>query len=204
MATDGRRLAFVGKDLGANITGQFIVPTKTVAEIQRLFSTAKEATIGFKDKQIVFKIDVLEKTALVDSIYLVSKLVDGEYPDYKKVIPKEVKNHIQLERELLLECLERVSIIVSDRDNCVRLIFNNNVLHIEAHSSEYGKSKESLDVTYDGDEIILNFNPKYLIEPLKGISEDKVYFEFESESSPGVLKTLNNFLCVIMPMNVSV
>lgn len=206
IATDGRRLSVISKDKTQtdNEVGSFILPAKTVSELIRLLNKDLQINIQFTDKQATFEINIDKnsKDGLIDTILLQSKLVDGKYPDYNQVIPKETVHRVKIERELFLECVQRAALVTSERNNSVRIKFFNNLMEISASSVEYGDSQESIAVAYEGPEVNVAFNPQYIMDPLKALTKDELFFEFKDELSPGVLKTLDAFLCVIMPLRL--
>jgi len=207
VATDGRRLALCGAELevAEDNAGSLILPAKTVDELQRLLGQGDNVKITFSDRQVAFEIaiDGDDDAGLVDSIYLVSKIVEGHYPNYKQVIPKETENRIKIERELLAECVQRAALVTSDKNNSVKLKLKDNLIEITGSSPEYGESHESMAISYEGAEVAVAFNPQFLLDPLKALAQDEVYFEFKDELSPGVFKTLDSFLCVIMPLRLN-
>ena len=207
VATDGRRLGLTGLDLEVSEenTGSLILPAKTVAELERLMGKGEKVNIAFNDRQAAFEIglDDAGESGLVDHLYLVSKIVEGNYPNYRQVIPKETEHRVKIERELMLECVNRAALVTSDKSNSVKIKISKNLLEISGQSSEYGESHESMAIAYDGPEVQVAFNPQFLMEPLKALNKDEVFFEFKDELSPGLFKTLDNFICVIMPLRLN-
>jgi DNA polymerase-3 subunit beta len=206
VATDGRRLALTALDteISEDNTGSLILPAKTVAELERLLGKGEKVKIAFNDRQVAFEITIDEEASgLVDQLYLVSKIVEGNYPNYRQVIPKETEHRVKIERELMLECVNRAALVTSDKSHSVKLKVSKNLLEISGSSSEYGESHESMAIAYDGPEVQVAFNPQFLMEPLKALSKDEVFFEFKDELSPGLFKTLDNFICVIMPLRLN-
>jgi DNA polymerase-3 subunit beta len=207
VATDGRRLGLTGLDLEVSEenTGSLILPAKTVAELERLMGKGEKVNIAFNDRQAAFEIGLDEAgdSGLVDHLYLVSKIVEGNYPNYRQVIPKETEHRVKIERELMLECVHRAALVTSDKSNSVKIKVSKNLLEISGQSSEYGESHESMAIAYDGPEVQVAFNPQFLMEPLKALNKDEVFFEFKDELSPGLFKTLDNFICVIMPLRLN-
>ena len=207
VATDGRRLGLTGLDLEVSEenTGSLILPAKTVAELERLMGKGEKVSIAFNDRQAAFEIGLDEAgdSGLVDHLYLVSKIVEGNYPNYRQVIPKETEHRVKIERELMLECVHRAALVTSDKSNSVKIKISKNLLEISGQSSEYGESHESIAIAYDGPEVQVAFNPQFLMEPLKALNKDEVFFEFKDELSPGLFKTLDNFICVIMPLRLN-
>jgi DNA polymerase-3 subunit beta len=207
VATDGRRLALTALDteISDDNAGSLILPAKTVAELERLMGKGEKVKIAFNDRQAAFEIGINDAgdTGLVDHLYLVSKIVEGNYPNYRQVIPKETEHRVKIERELMLECVHRAALVTSDKSNSVKLKVSKNLLEISGSSSEYGESHESMAIAYDGPEVQVAFNPQFLMEPLKALTKDEVFFEFKDELSPGLFKTLDNFICVVMPLRLN-
>jgi DNA polymerase-3 subunit beta len=201
VATDGRRLALVDEEveLSEASAGEFIVPAKAVGELNRLLQAAGNVEIKFGENQASFAL----KDEKGFSVLLVTKLIEGNYPNYKQVIPGEAKERIPLGREELLQALRRAEIMTSEKANSVKMTFGKNSLAITANSPEVGEARETLAVNYKGKEMAIAFNPRYLIDPLAALSEDEVFIELIDELSPGVLKTNSPFLYVVMPMRLS-
>ncbi|MGC6454978.1 MAG: DNA polymerase III subunit beta [Coraliomargaritaceae bacterium] len=207
VATDGRRLALTAleTDVANDNGGSLILPAKTVAELERLLGKGEKLKIAFNDRQVAFEVAIDDEgdSGLADQLYLVSKIVEGNYPNYRQVIPKETEHRVKIERELMLECVHRAALVTSDKSNSVKLKVSKNLLEISGSSSEYGESHESMAIAYDGPEVQVAFNPQFLMEPLKALTKDEVFFEFKDELSPGLFKTLDNFICVIMPLRLN-
>jgi DNA polymerase-3 subunit beta len=201
VATDGRRLALVDEeiDLPESSQGEFIIPTKTVNELSRLLGDKGDIEIKFTANQAAFTLSDDKGF----SILIVSKLVEGNYPNYRQVIPSEMKERIALPREEFLAAARRAQIMTSDKANSVKIAVSRNNLAITANSPEVGEARESLAINYKGKDIAIAFNPAYLIEPLNSLAEDEVFLELIDELSPGVLKINGPFLYVVMPMRLS-
>lgn len=206
VATDGRRLALVSKELPvpAASAGAIILPAKTVAELLRLLGKGDKLTISFNERRAAFQIETGKDTSgLCDNIYLFSKVVEGNYPNYHQVIPKETHQRIKLERELFLQCVHRAALVTSEKSNSVKVKVSTNLLEISASSPDFGESHESMAIAYSGPELQVAFNPQFIMDPLRALTKDEVFFEVKDEVSPGVFKTLENFVCVIMPVRLS-
>jgi len=206
VATDGRRLALVGKELPvpAASAGAIILPAKTVAELLRLLGKGEKVKIAFNERRAAFQIDTgKEAGGLTDSIYLFSKVVEGNYPNYQQVIPKETHQRIKLERELFLQCVHRAALVTSEKSNSVKIKLTANLLEITASSPDFGESHESMAISYSGPDLQVAFNPQFVMDPLRALTKDEVFFELKDEVSPGVFKTLESFVCVIMPVRLS-
>ena len=201
VATDGRRLALVDEesDIGEDSKGEFIVPTKAINELNRLLGSEGTVELRYTENQASFTLIENEES----SVFLMTKLIDGNYPNYRQVIPGQSKERIPLEREELLQALRRAEIMTSDKANSVKLKISKNNLLITANTPDVGEARETIAINYDGDEIAIAFNPQYVMDPLKVLEEDEVFLEISDELSPGVLKVNGPFLYVIMPMRMS-
>jgi DNA polymerase-3 subunit beta len=201
VATDGRRLALVDEevDVPAGSQGEFIVPAKAVNELTRLIQDKGEIEIRFTDNQAAFTL----KADKGSSILLITKLIEGNYPNYRQVIPGETKERVTLPREEFMHALRRAEIMTSEKQNSVKLSFTKNNLAITANSPDVGEARETMAINYKGKDIAIAFNPGYVIEPLSALNTDEVYLELIDELSPGVLKINGPFLYVVMPMRLS-
>ncbi|KAF0093539.1 MAG: DNA polymerase III subunit beta [Puniceicoccaceae bacterium 5H] len=207
-ATDGRRLAVMSKELEVTEenAGSLILPAKTVSEVERLLGQGETVRIAFNDRQVAFEISSAtdsDDKGLMDNIYLVSKVVEGKYPNYRQVIPKENDQHLKVNRESFLSCVRRAALVTTDKNHAIKVHVHDNTLEITGESSEFGNSNVTLLVEYNGPGVTVAFNPNYIIEPLKALTRDEVIFEFKDELSPGVIRTPDSFLCVIMPLRLT-
>jgi len=201
VATDGRRLALVDEEveISEKSAGEFIVPAKAINELNRLIQEKGEVELKFGENQASFAL----KNENGFSVLLITKLIEGNYPNYRQVIPGEAKERIALGREELMQALRRAEIMTSEKANSVKLTFGKNVLTITANSPEVGEARETMAINYKGKELSIAFNPRYLIDPLNALTEDEVFFELIDELSPGVLKINGPFLYVVMPMRLN-
>ena len=201
VATDGRRLALVDEevDISEKSAGEFIVPAKAVNELNRLLQDKGDVELKFGENQASFAL----KNETGFSVLLITKLIEGNYPNYRQVIPGEAKERIGVGREELVQALRRAEIMTSEKANSVKLAFGKNLLTITANSPEVGEARETMAINYKGKELAIAFNPRYLIDALNALTEDEVFFELIDELSPGVLKINGPFLYVVMPMRLS-
>jgi DNA polymerase-3 subunit beta len=196
VATDGRRLALIDLEVEfpQSEETEIIVPTKCINELVRLVGEVGELRMYVAQNQVAFD---------VGTTRLVSKLVEGNYPNYRQVIPAEVKERVTLERTLFLAAVHRVSLLASEKSNSVKLLFTRNQLEIAANSPDIGEARESIPVSYKGPDMAIAFNPEYLMAPLRALPNDEVFLDLIDEMSPGVIKIPSPFLYVIMPMRIS-
>ncbi len=200
VATDGRRLALMEEAIEAP-EGRCIVPTKAITELGKLLGDLGKVTLRHTENQASFALfkDGEEES----SVNLTTKLIDGTYPNYQQVIPKDSKETATLEREEFLAALRRAEIMTSDKSSSVKLELGENKLLITANTPEVGEVKESIAVSHEGGEMAIAFNPLYLIDSLRELEEDEVFLELTDELSPGVLRTSGPFKYVVMPMRMN-
>lgn len=201
VATDGRRLALSDEEIEVpeNIACDFIVPAKAVNELTRLIQEKGEMNITVSENLAEF----LLKDEKGGQIVVITKLIEGNYPNYRQVIPAESKERVALVREELLHAMRRAELMTSEKANSVRLAFTSNNLSITANSPDVGEARESIAINYKGNDMAIAFNPRYMIDPLTALPDDEVFLEFTDELSPGVLKINGPFLYVVMPMRLS-
>ena len=197
VATDGRRLAMTDVDVEFPESHEVsvIVPTKAVNELQRLLKDdGGELRIRIGARQIAFELN---------QNLLVSKLIEGNYPNFRQVIPGAAKERVTLEREAFLAAAQRVSLLAPDKSNSVKLHFSKDNIEITANSADIGEARESIAVKYSGPDMAIAFNPEYLVAPFRNLDADEIYLDLIDEVSPGVIKINTPFLYVLMPIRVS-
>jgi DNA polymerase-3 subunit beta len=197
VATDGHRLAFASATLDVEVPKQeVILPRKTVIELQRLLSDADGAIeMQFANNQAKFTFDGME---------FVTKLVEGKFPDYNRVIPKNHKNSVTLGRTALLATLQRTAILTSDKFKGVRLNIDPGTLRVASSNAEQEEAVDELDIDYGGDSIEIGFNVTYLIDALANMSQDMVTLELSDGNSSALFTIPDNatFKYVVMPMRI--
>jgi DNA polymerase-3 subunit beta len=191
VATDGRRLALVENQISypEGQEREAILPTKAVGELRRLLGEVGEVTIKLTQNQAAFE---------VNDTLIISKLIDGTYPNYRQVIPSEYKQRLELKCSEMLETIRRVSSLV-DKNNNVKLTFSTDQLEV-ASLSDDGEAHETLSIDYKGPQLPISFNASFLMAPLKAVATDSISFCLTDSMSPGVLRLGSEFLYVLMPM----
>ena len=197
VSTDGHRLAFASAALDVQVPKQeVILPRKTVLEMQRLLSDAEGAIeMQFANNQAKFSFDGME---------FVTKLVEGKFPDYNRVIPKNHQNHITLGRQAFLSSLQRTAILTSDKFKGVRLNVEPGSLRVASNNAEQEEAVDELDVDYGGASIEIGFNVTYLIDALANMQQDMVTISLGDSNSSALLTIPENesFKYVAMPMRI--
>jgi DNA polymerase-3 subunit beta len=197
VATDGHRLAFASAELDVEVPKQeVILPRKTVLELQRLLSDADGALeMRFANNQAKFCFGALE---------FVTKLVEGKFPDYNRVIPRNHHNSVTLGRTALLASLQRTAIMTTDKFKGVRLNLEPGLLRVASSNAEQEEAVDELDIDYGGDAIEIGFNVSYLIDALASMEQDMVQIALADGNSSALvtLPDSQNFKYVVMPMRI--
>ena len=197
VATDGHRLAFASSTLDVEVPRQeVILPRKTVLEMQRLLSDKEGAIeMQFAGNQAKFTFDGME---------FVTKLVEGKFPDYNRVIPKNHKNTITMGRTALLATLQRTAILTSEKFKGVRLNLEPGVLRVASSNAEQEEAVDELEIDYNGDAIEIGFNVTYLIDALTNMDQDMVQVDLADSNSSALITIPENttFKYVVMPMRI--
>ena len=196
VATDGHRLARIDMELpdGAEDIPGVIVPRKTVAELLRLVEhTEQKIKVYVSETKIRF---------VSNNIILTSKVIDGNFPDYNRVIPEQNKQRMEVNQSELYDAIDRVSSVSSDRSSAVKLSVGDDALMLSVNALERGMAEESVQVSYSDDPIEIGFNWKYILEIVKQIDHDNVVFLFNTSDNPALLQngTDKSSLYVLMPM----
>jgi len=197
VATDGHRLALCEVELENAKTPeqQVIVPRKGVLELQRLLSGEGTVELEFGSNHI---------RAQLDGIRFTSKLIDGRFPEYERVIPAEADNELVADREAFKGALQRTAILSNEKYRGIRLIIRDNGVVLQAHNPEQEEAEEELEVTYQGEDIEIGFNVNYLLDALGAIESDEVTLSIVDGNSSCLLREPGKNDCkyVVMPMRL--
>lgn len=200
VATDGHRLALVQRPITVAASDELsrgvILPRKGIVELRKIAEEGQGMlAIGFLENNIVIQ---RETTTVV------MRLVDGEFPDYNRVIPKQQGYRATLRCDVFLHALRRMAIVSSDKTRGVKLILKPGVLEISSSNPELGEAQEEIEVVYDGPEISLGFNARYMIDILNAQTEAEIYLQLRDNLSPGVLQPVkdSDTFAVVMPMRL--
>ncbi len=197
VATDGHRLALAQATLETDIPKQeVILPRKTVLELQRLLKDEDTPIeMRFAPNQAKFTFSGME---------FVSKLVEGKFPDYNRVIPKNHKNKVTLGREPLLQSLQRAAILTSEKFKGVRVNIEPGLLRIASSNAEQEEAMEELEIDYGGDAIEIGFNVTYLIDALSNMGQEMISVELQDTNSSALITIpeQTGFKYVVMPMRI--
>lgn len=196
VATDGRRLALVENEIEfpKDVEKDIVLPSKAVQELQRSLNGEEIASVMIQKTQVSFKLG---------NITVYSKLMDDVYPNYRQVIPKETVEKITIDRQLLLDALDRASVMTMDEAHSTKLIFSEGKLTVTSAASDIGEAKDEVAIKYAGEPIEIIFNPSYVMDPLKAIDDDEITINLNNGHSPAVIKCSIPFLYVLMPLRIS-
>jgi len=196
VATDGRRLAFIEKELPSEPSRNFeiIIPMKAVQELLKLL--AWEGTVGIINTQnhAIFNLG---------DTFLTSRLIEGHFPDYEQVIPKERKTTTTTNREEFLRAIRRTALLTSADSPAVKLDFLHGKILVSSRSPNLGEAREELPAEVSGNEVAIGFNPYYLIDALKNLDIEKISLSLTGPDKPGLVSGKDGYLYVVMPMQLS-
>jgi DNA polymerase-3 subunit beta len=197
VGTDGHRLSFTSTSLDTpSKEAQVIVPRKTIVELVKLLNDTEDPVeISFSKNQVGFKFS---------DINLITKVIDGKFPDYSRVIPDGHGNSFNINRTLLLDSMLRASILSNDKYRGIRMVIEANNLKLVSNNSEHEQAEEELEIDYKGDKIDIGFNVTYLIDVLTNIQSDQLTIAFNDSSSSCLVTIPNNekYKYVVMPMRI--
>lgn len=200
VATDGHRLALYQAEVNIGDITQLqkgvILPRKGVQELRKITEEGgAEIELGFFDNNAVVR---REQTTVV------MRLVDGDFPDYDRVIPKTRDNEAVIDREAMLHVLRRISILANERSRGVKVRLAPGILELSSSNPELGEAREDMEIDYQGPETSIGFNAKYLLDILQNIGDETIEMVFKDHVSPALISPLGeaNYQTVIMPMRL--
>lgn len=199
VATDGHRLARAEAPLPAGAEGMpgVIVPRKTVAELRKLLDDAGDADVAVSVSETKIRF-------AMDGVTLTSKLIDGAFPDYERVIPAGNDKYVHLDRQAFKDAVDRVSTIATEKSRAVKLALQRGVITVSATNAESGAASEDIEAEYESEEMEIGFNSRYLLDIASQIEGDIAELAFADPAAPTILrdKADSSALYVLMPMRV--
>ncbi|MFH1640788.1 MAG: DNA polymerase III subunit beta [Candidatus Omnitrophota bacterium] len=195
VATDGKRLAIMEKKIqqetDKNI--QIIVPVKTIHELNRNLSDEGTMSLVLGNNQALFDLG---------DVVIISRLIEGEFPAYQQVIPAVSEHKIIVGREEFLLAVKRAALLSTPDYQAVKFEVFKDKLVISKSTPDIGESREEIGIEYRGKEVVIGFNPYYLIDVLKNLSDEKIGFELTDSEKPGVIRT-DGYVYIVLPMRLS-
>ncbi|MEW6170589.1 MAG: DNA polymerase III subunit beta [Candidatus Omnitrophota bacterium] len=195
VATDGKRLSLVEKNIPIKTNKEIkaIIPIKAVHEILKNLKEDEPCSMIIGNNQIFFDLN---------RVCVVSRLIEGEFPDYQQVVPKPSENKMKINREKLFLGIKRAALLSTPDYQAIKLEILKNKLVVSKSTPDLGESREEIDMEYQGKDLVVGFNPYYLIDVLKNIKEEDVMLEVTDSEKPGVMR-LGGYLYMMMPMRLS-
>jgi len=198
VATDSYRLSVKETPVAASVTEkiQAIIPGRTLLELSRIATGLTDETIRVvpTENQILFE---------AGGISLVSRIIDGQFPNYRQLIPETFDYEVAVDHDEFLEAVRRVGLL-AQKNAPLRLRFAENTLTVSAESQDVGKAHESIPIQYSGDDLAIGFNPEFLEAGIAAVKESPVYLRFISPLRPGLVKGAgDDFLYLVMPIRLN-
>lgn len=197
VALDGYRLALRKGKIQSSVDNKVIIPAKTLHEINRIMTEKEEnISIHLSQNHALFNID---------DVKIITRLLEGDFINYKQILPKEYKTKVKVKTKSLLDSIERASLVAREgKNNLVKLTIFENKMEITSNS-ELGKVFEEIFVELEGEKIQIAFNAKYFIDALKIVEDEEIYLEFTTNLSPGILKPVSSdlYTYLILPVRLS-
>ena len=194
VATDGKRLAVIEKKLPAGTDKEvsLIVPIKTIHELNRSLEDEGELSILLGNNQVLFDLG---------NIIIISRLIEGEFPDYRQVIPAVSESKVQINRTQLLLAVKRAALLATPDYQAVKFEIFKNKLVISKSTPDVGESREEIGISYQGREMVIGFNPHYIIDVLKNLDKEEIDLEVTDSEKPGVMRT-RGYVYIVLPMRL--
>lgn len=196
VSTDVKRLAVIETeaDISETVSCKVIIPAKAVNELYRLLNGKGSVTVRVTANQISFEID---------DILFITRLIEGNFPDYRQFIPKRVHDEIRLPKNELCAALKRVSLVTTEKANSVKFSFTKNKLILTSNSPEVGEAREEMAIPFEKDDCQITFNPAFIIDMLKSVDEENIYLHYIDGLNPGIMRSDEHFVYVVMPMRMT-
>jgi DNA polymerase-3 subunit beta len=204
VATDGHRLSLVDREVIDKNSEKWIpnqgviIPRKGLTEIKKILDHADPSSdieMAFEGSQLIIK---------NQNTVLMIRLIEGKYPNYQQLIPQKMKKQANIDRETFLSCIRRVSLLSNQKSKGVTFCLSNGKLEISSNNPELGDAKEEIEVDYNGEEMKIGFNARYILDVLNSFEEKSLALELDGHLSPGLIRPEKdrNYTCVVMPMRI--
>ncbi len=192
VATNGQKLALIEKVIISNQDKTIIIPIKTVAEIQSNIASNKEVSLIFAENQALFDFGRTQ---------IISRLIEGEFPNYEGVIPMPIEQKVKIKRIDFLEAVKKAALLATPNYQATKFEFMQNKLIVSKVTPDIGDFVEEIEIGYSGVPVIIGFNPNYLIDVLKVLKDETIEFEIVASDKAGVIRT-NGYIYIALPMQI--
>jgi DNA polymerase-3 subunit beta len=195
VATDGHRLALINDVVGLSLESSIIVPKKSLVELDRVLeSVTGNVSLGFEEKNMIVS---------TEQFTLTMRLIDGEFPEYQRVIPQEKPQVIKVDRQQLVQALRRVAVFTSDRNKGIEIYGQANRLEFKSTHPDLGTARDVIDVEYQGKDFNLLINVSYVLDAINSIDTDSVQLEYIMPGKPIIFRPIGDtdYFNLVMPMS---
>ena len=202
VATDGRRLAYIQKDIAAADGQEFkgIVPIKAINELNRILGRVAES----EESKVEVNLGENQINFIIGDTSLTSRLIEGQFPNYSQVIPEEYERNVKTNTQSIIHAIRRMSIFADEVASSVRINFGKEGMNITTNTPGVGEGSEDVEVNMEGADISIAFSPSYVLDALKNIDTEEVNFQLTNELGPSVIRPegSEDYICVVMPMRL--
>ncbi len=198
VSTDGHRLSYIKNENPKTVEKKInvIIPQKTTSELLKLVEDGEEAVLfSIYENHVVFK---------KENFVLVSRVIDGQFPNYDVVLPKNNDKRVIVNKDVLIHALKRVSLLSDEKSKMVKFNIEKDNIELISDTAGIGEAKEKIDVKYDGEGLSIGLNARYLLDIMSAVDSDEIFFDIKDPVSPTLFMPMNNenYKCVIMPMRL--
>ncbi len=205
VGTDGHRLAFIQKNKGFKSQGkmEIIIPKKTQAELSKMLESSDSNQKDGK-KTITISVEKNHAAFKMDRLVLVSRLIDGRFPNYRQVLPQGNNRIVLINRDIFLHALKRVIILADEKSKMVKFGVQDNLMTLVSDSSEIGEAREEIDIKFKGEAVTVGLNAKYVMDVLSAIDTETISFRLKDSESSCLITPAENedYRCIVMPMRI--
>ncbi|MDP6601056.1 MAG: DNA polymerase III subunit beta [Phycisphaerales bacterium] len=200
VATNGHRLAMATASCDGDGEDRCIIPTKTMTLLRRLLGDGDaNVAVHVDDGRVLFHIDDEGETATISS-----NLVEGNFPPYEDVVPKDLDRSVRVSSDALNKGIRRAALLTNEESRGVRMVFEQGRLVITGRSPEMGEAEIEIPLDgFDGEPLEIGFNPAYILDAMKVVGADEITIELKRQDKPGLFRSGDDFLYIIMPVNLS-
>ena len=206
VSTDGRRLSYISKDVAVDKKkeARVIIPTKAVNELNRILGQVLTREEAEEDRKVKISIEENQIGFMIDDTILISRLIEGHFPNYEQVIPRTSAIHLKIGTEELLQATRRVALLTTGKSNSIRYSLKKNELIISANTEGLGQARDVVGIDYAGEEMEIAYNPQFIIDVLRNIGCEEVYLELTNSLNPCLIRPTSDedYISIVMPMRI--
>jgi len=206
VSTDGRRLSYISKDIEIDKgkEAKAIIPTKAINELNRILAQGGTREETEEDSKVKISIEKNQVSFMIDDTVLISRLIEGHFPNYEQVIPRSSEIKLKIRTEELLQATKRVALLTTEKSNSIRYSLKPNKLIISANTEGLGEARDVVGIDYAGAEMEIACNPQFLMDVLRNIDCEEVFLELTNSLSPCLIRptTEEEYISIVMPMRI--